>query len=222
MRVFAIGDIHGSLGAMEALDQALTFGKSDTVITLGDHIDRGKNSRGVIAYLLELKKRCRLIPLRGNHEIMMLRAHADRHLLPFWLSHGGDATLDSYQASSFDDIPPNHWRFIESTVPLHRERNAFFVHANACPETDFENQPDRLLYWTPLTKITPHKSGLKMICGHTEQPGGLPLATPHAICLDTGAHSGGWLTCLNVDTLEYHQASETGLIRTGFLTISDQ
>ncbi len=60
---------------------------------LGDYVDRGPDSKGVIDYLLELESRCQLVSLRGNHEIMMLRAREDRSALPEWLGCGGDATL---------------------------------------------------------------------------------------------------------------------------------
>ena len=83
MPTFAIGDIHGCLRSLRLLDSALRFGgrPGDTLVTLGDYVDRGPASRGVVDYLIGLGTRCRLIALRGNHEVMMRAARRDRSLL---------------------------------------------------------------------------------------------------------------------------------------------
>lgn len=117
MRLFAIGDIHGCSTALRRLDRELAFRSSDIVVTLGDYIDRGPDSQGVIDFLLELGQRCQLITLRGNHELMALRA-APVHLQE-WMANGGDATLHSYGVKTPAGIPAAHWAFLESTVAYH-------------------------------------------------------------------------------------------------------
>lgn len=217
MRQFAIGDIHGCLTALKRLDQELRFGPEDVVVTLGDYVDRGPDSRGVIDYLLELGKRCQLIALRGNHEVMMLAARCDRTMLADWKSCGGEQTLDSYGARSFDDLPASHWEFLEATRPYHEAEKDFFVHANAYPDIPLAHQPDYMLYWEFLSDPAPHFSDKRMICGHTSQRSGLPLDFGHAVCIDTWAYGGAWLTCLETASSLYWQASQSGKVQSGAL-----
>ncbi len=213
MRLFAIGDIHGCAGALRRLDQELAFGSADTVVTLGDYVNRGPDSRAVIEHLLELRSRCRLVTLRGNHEVMMLRARDERPFFSNWLTYGGLETLASYGTVTLDDIPPAHWDFIESTVSCHEEEQDFFVHATVLPDVPLAEQPEKTLFWAHFGTPQPHVSGRRMICGHTAQKSGRPLNCGHAVCIDTYAYGGGWLTCLDVGTNAYWQASQQGDLR---------
>ncbi len=217
MRRFAIGEMHGCLVALERLEREIGFRPSDTVITLGDYVDRGPDSRGVIDYLLGLRERCNLVALRGNHEIMMLRARVDRACLLEWVACGGDRTLDSYGAAAFGDIPQSHWKFLEETISYYEDGQDFFVHANVYPNIPLADQPDHMLYWEFLGEQGPHQSGRRMICGHTSQKSGRPLDIGHAVCIDTYAHGGGWLTCLETRTGVYWQTSQQGELRLGSL-----
>lgn len=74
-----------------------------------------------------------------------------------------------------------------------------------------------MLYWERFGNPAPHESGLTMVCGHTSQQSGDPLNVGHAICIDTSACRGGWLTCLDVDTMFCWQASESGDVRSFWL-----
>lgn len=213
MRQFAIGDIHGCSLALVRLDEELRFRSDDTVVTLGDYVDRGPDSRGVIEYLIQLRTRCNLITLRGNHEIMMLQARADRSVLPEWLACGGDKTLDSYKAKTFDDVPEAHWDFLNSTVSYHEAAHDFFVHANACSDIPLADQPDFMLFWEFISDVAPHFSGKRMVCGHTSQKSGLPLNFRHTVCIDTYAYGGGWLTCLETRTNMFWQANQRSEVR---------
>jgi serine/threonine protein phosphatase 1 len=214
MRTLAIGDIHGCLSSLEALADFVGINEDDTVITLGDYVDRGPDSKGVIDYLLTLRERTNLITLRGNHETMMLQARLDRGSLASWCAVGGDATLDSYDANSFDTIPDGHWKFLNGLKPYHETDTHFFVHANACPDLPLDDQPDHMLYWEFFDNPPKHQSGKTMVCGHSSQKSGLPKNFGHAICIDTFAHGGGWLTCLDVETGRYWQSNENGERRT--------
>ncbi|MEO5716251.1 MAG: metallophosphoesterase family protein [Luteolibacter sp.] len=218
MRQFAIGDIHGCLTALQVLDRELVFGEDDTVVTLGDYVDRGPDSRGVIDFLLGLSKRCQLVSLRGNHEIMMLRARDDRSSLLNWIAVGGDMTLGSYGATGFQDVPDAHWEFLEGTIRYHVAEHDFFVHANVRPDLSLEDQPDFNLFWEHLDgAVSPHVAGRRMICGHTRQTSGLPLDLGNAVCIDTNACGGGWLTCLETGSGIYWQANQQGDLRRGCL-----
>src|SRR5882724_10961248 len=116
MRTLAIGDIHGCLRALDAILEMVRPQPDDLVVALGDYADRGPESRGVIDRLLELRGRCRLVPLRGNHDQMMLDARSGYETLREWLLCGGSKTLASYAgpggSSGLADVPEQHWHFL--------------------------------------------------------------------------------------------------------------
>lgn len=222
MRHLAIGDIHGCATTLLTLAASVPFRGDDVLVTLGDYVDRGPDSHAVLDWLLGWQRRGTLVPLRGNHEIMMLNARADPHALDDWLQVGGDTTLASY--SHFDDegrladVPEEHWRFLEELLPYHEIESHFFVHANAFPELPLDEQPDFMLHWEGWNDPPPHGSGKVMVCGHSAQRSGVPLSIGHAVCIDTRAYGReGWLTCLDVATGRYWQANQQRATRTGWL-----
>ena len=109
-RLLAIGDIHGCHVAFETLLTHLAITPSDTFVVLGDVIDRGPGTRQVIDRLIDLKQRCRLAFLLGNHEEMFLDSLAIEELQDPWLGFGGLETLMSYgeHAEDTGEIPPEH------------------------------------------------------------------------------------------------------------------
>ena len=211
-RTLAIGDIHGCATALETLVDFVGVTPEDTLVCLGDYVDRGQQTREVIEFLLALREKCHLVTLRGNHEIMMEGARRARGEASQWLAVGGHAVLDSYRASNLDDIPAEHWDFLRACVPSYENETHFFVHANADPDRALADQSDAMLYWHHLDAPPPrHRSGKTMICGHTAQHNGRPLDLGHAVCIDTFAHGpGGWLTCLEPETGAYWQANQSG------------
>ncbi len=209
-RTLAIGDIHGCLTALETLADAVGFTDEDTVVTLGDHVDRGSDTKGVIDFLLGLRRRTQFVALRGNHEAMMLDARDHRPARQSWLNVGGSSTLESYGAEALEDIPVAHWQFIESLLPYHESERHIFVHANLDPALPLEDQHEADLFWESFRDPAPHISGKTMVCGHTSQKSARIKRNSNAICIDTYAHGGGWLTCLDVDTDRYWQANERG------------
>lgn len=222
MRTLAIGDVHGCLRALNTLLAAVAPGPEDLVITLGDYVDRGPDSRGVLDRLIALQSACRLVPLRGNHDQMMMEARSRWD--PWWLVYGGLSTLASYGLSDPEDadlgtIPAAHWHFLDhDCVDWHETERHFFVHANACPDLPLAEQPVYLLRWERLIEPCEHFSGKVMICGHTKQAGGQPLNLGTTVCIDTGVYEpAGWLTCLDVQTGHYWQSSERGNLREGRL-----
>ena len=217
-RTLALGDVHGAATALVTLLATIEPGPDDLVIPLGDYVDRGPGSAAVIATLLDLAGRCHLMPIRGNHDQLMLDARRDAADLRLWLTLGGDATLASY-GGGIDDVPADHWAFLAKTcVDSVETATHLFVHGGVVPELPVERQSPGVLQWQPFPPASPHVSGKTVVCGHTWQRDGRPRSVGHAVCLDTGAERpGGWLTALDVATGDYWQADESGDLRTGTL-----
>jgi serine/threonine protein phosphatase 1 len=225
MRTVAIGDIHGCLRALDLLLEQVDLQPGDLVVTLGDYIDRGPDSKGVLDRLIALRGRTRFVALKGNHDVMMLAAREDQEHFDDWLSCGGKQALESYRARNdwgtfAKDIPARHWRFLEDDcVAYHEDNNHFFVHANVHSHLPMAEQPEYMLFWESLDARAwcPHESGKTMICGHTAQRAGRPLLLDRAICIDTWVYGAGWLTCLDLETNVYWQTNQRGESRMGNL-----
>ncbi len=221
MRVLAIGDVHGCLGPLNALLDWVQPAADDLVITLGDVVDRGPDTKGVLDRLIELKKSgMKLVCLRGNHEVMMLEARKEGWSeLRTWLSVGGTQALASYGGNAtLDAVPREHWDFLEYNLLDYFETDShIFVHATVLADLDLDEQPDSALYWEFLGPAMQHHSGKTVICGHTSQKSGVPKVVPGGICIDTFAHGNGWLTCLDVQTGKYWQVNLRGERREGWL-----
>ena len=219
-RHLAIGDIHGCITALTSLVDFVGLRPDDTIVTLGDYVDRGPDSRAVVDFVINLGKTHHLVPLRGNHEIMMLDSREKKSWLHAWMQYGGDATLLSYSSSadvagSFADVPESHMDFLENQLVAYYEcETHFFVHANADANKPLEDQTDPTLYWRKYGNPQAHCSGKIMVCGHTAQQSGKPCSNEHSICIDTWAHGGGWLSCLDVESGTIWQANESGDRRT--------
>ena len=102
-RTIAIGDIHGCSAALRAILDAIRPMPDDLIVTLGDYVDRGPDSRGVLERLIELAGECRLVPILGNHDDMLIQALDGLHATTF-LAMGGTATLASYGGSAPEDL----------------------------------------------------------------------------------------------------------------------
>jgi serine/threonine protein phosphatase 1 len=221
MRYLAVGDIHGCFKALTTLAKFVPFEAEDTVITLGDYVNRGPDSCAVLDWLIVFQQRGKLVALCGNHEIMMLEAREGREASNRWMEYGGDATLASYSPfgdqGRLVDIPDAHWEFLERTRSMFETPTHFFVHANEYPNCPLDEQPDLMLFWEQFVDPLPHESGKVMICGHTSQKSGMPLNVGHAVCIDTWACGKGWLTCLDVGSGKYWQANQRGETRESWL-----
>ena len=223
MRVLAIGDVHGCLMPLNDLLAAVKPTPDDLLITLGDLVDRGPDSKGVIDWMIRLRASgVKLVCLRGNHEIMMVEARkGGSSELRMWQSVGGLQTLGSYgtapgRAGTLKDVPAEHWDFLENgLVDYHETERFIFVHAAVYTDHELDEQPDDMLFWEFLPAAMRHQSGKTVICGHTSQKSGEPKVIPGAVCIDTYAHGGGWLTCLEVETGRYWQANALGTVREG-------
>jgi serine/threonine protein phosphatase 1 len=219
MRELAIGDIHGCVRAFEGLLEIIQPTRSDTIVLLGDYVDRGPDSCGVLDMILELNRSCTVIALTGNHEKMMLQARSELHTIGEWVKQGGEATLNSYHrrgmGHGLNAVPKPHWQFLEEqTLDYWQTDRHIFVHASLDPKLDLDEQPEFLLFWQPFIDPTEHKSGKPIVCGHTSQKSGVPARFTGGICIDTWAHGGGWLTCFDTSAGKFIQTNERGEHRT--------
>ncbi|MFC1826910.1 metallophosphoesterase family protein [Thermodesulfobacteriota bacterium] len=201
-KTFVIGDIHGCSDLLEELLEKITpLAKDDTVIFIGDYIDRGSDSRGVIDIVLKLRsEHTRVITLMGNHELMLLNAikgYAEKE----FLAMGGDATLKSYDIppGSFKDLtamlPDTHLSFFRELLPYWADEDHIYVHAGLQPGVHLTQQSPDWLFWSRDAFIhSTYDFGKKVIYGHT--PYDKPKIEANKIGIDTGAVYGGTLTCL--------------------------
>ena len=226
MRTLAIGDVHGSAVALDGLLAAVAPTAADRLVFLGDYVDRGPDTRGVLDRLIRIRRDFpNAVFLRGNHELMMTRSRTDVSERRMWLSVGGAQALASYGkspglAGTLSDIPAAHWEFLDRHLDDYHETDThIFVHANLDPDLDLADQPDYLLRWEKLEPghARPHASGKTVVCGHTRQKTGVPLDLGHTVCIDTDVYGAGWLTCLDVGSGKYWQADRDGRVRTGRL-----
>jgi serine/threonine protein phosphatase 1 len=222
MRTVAIGDIHGCALAFRALLDAVAPGPDDRVVTLGDYVDRGPDSRSVLNRLIRLEEECRLVAILGNHDEMLLQASRG-HYSSIYLGMGGLATLTSYGGSGPNDIaliPHEHIAFLERCVDSFEIDTHIFVHASYVSHLPMCQQPVLALRWESLRDEVPapHHSGKVVIAGHTSQRNGEILDLGHIKCIDTCCYGGGWLTALNVRSGQIWQTNQAGELRTGQLS----
>jgi serine/threonine protein phosphatase 1 len=212
-RTLAIGDVHGCLAQLDALLSAIAPGLDDQIIFLGDLVDRGPDSAGVIRRVRALLKTHHVTIIKGNHEQMMLDARESHAKFTDWLQNGGDATLRSYAGvrAALRDVPAEDWQFLSTRLADYFEDEThIFVHANAYPDMPLAEQPDYMLRWERCDQMSPHESGKTIVCGHTPQTSGKPLNLGYGICLDTNACRGGPLTCLETKSGQIWQAMGDG------------
>ncbi len=212
-RTLAIGDVHGCHRALLTLIGMVAVTQSDTLVFLGDLVDRGPNSKEVVEFVISLRDRCEVIVLTGNHEEMMKNAISGHGLFNGWLDAGGAATLESY-GGSVENIPSPHIRFIMSGSPFYETSTELFIHASLESDISMPNQNAEFLRWKHIGgSEKPHVSGKRVICGHTSQTDGVPLIFDGWVCIDTFPHGGKWLSCLNVETDQIIRANENGETR---------
>ena len=212
-RILAIGDIHGCDVAFSTLLDGISLTPDDTVIVLGDFIDRGPNSKAVIDRLIRLSQEVTLMCICGNHEEAFLTSLERGSPRMLWIGAGAIATLDSY-GGSLSDIPQDHIDFFKSLRDYWQTDTHIFVHANVETNTPLEQQSSVWLRWDKFTgDEVRHCSGKIVICGHTGLPGGVPVFCDGFVCIDTKASAGLWLTCLDVENEIFWQAAQTGAFR---------
>jgi serine/threonine protein phosphatase 1 len=207
-RTYVIGDIHGCLNELNVLLDFIRPGSGDHVCFLGDYVDRGPDSKGVIARLIQLRHegpRCTF--LKGNHEDMFLAyvGHGGLYGDAFLLN-GGGRTLASYgivghpRRGAEVRIPREHEGFLVSLERDLRLGEFFCVHAGLHPARPLEEQTDEDRFWIREEFITvPHRFPFTILFGHTPQRE-VFLDLPYKIGLDTGLVYGNKLSCLELET----------------------
>lgn len=218
-RVYAVGDIHGCLPQLKKLmemvvaDAAKHASKKPVLVFLGDYIDRGMHSAGVIDYLLsDLPEGMARHFLRGNHEDMILRfVKGDMATAAVWLQYGGQATLLSYGSTPptvitpeyigglrellLGIIPPEHLKFF-ADAKLYLTRGDYcFVHAGIRPNVALDNQTNEDFLWIRKEFLASQADHAKMIV-HGHSISTEPEIHHNRIGIDTGAYATGRLTCL--------------------------
>jgi serine/threonine protein phosphatase 1 len=215
-RTIAIGDIHGCHLALEQVLRDLKISAGDTIIVLGDVVDRGPGTKQAVDQLLELETSCRLIFLMGNHEEMMLEAREGGMIASTWLRYGGQQTLDSY-GGGFGLVPDRHWEFFQSGRDYWETESEIFVHANLEPGVELPAQSGDWLRWTQLSgQETPRECGRRVVCGHSSLMKGVPLVLDGWVCIDTRCYGRQYLSALDVTNDLVYQAKQSGEPRGSF------
>lgn len=212
-RTIAVGDVHGCSKALNTLIDEIRPCHDDLIVTLGDYVNRGPNSRGVLDALADLRERCRLVPILGNHDEMLLQARGDIRAIAAVAPDGPRPARD--WGRELRKLTPENLAFLEACIPYFETETHIFVHASYDPARPMDRQPGSLLRWQSLRDGAPrpHYSGKTVVVGHTSQKDGKILNLGHLICIDTYCHGGGWLTALDVHTGRAWQADRGGRIR---------
>ncbi len=222
-RVYAVGDVHGRLDLLEQLlarienDAARHPARSVGLIFLGDYVDRGPDSRGVVARLAAGPPASGPLAgagwtcLKGNHEDCLIRFLDETHLGRAWCRNGGLETVRSYAGNSLPEgvendmaalqlilsqaMPPAHVRFLARLPLTHREGDYLFVHAGIRPGVALEDQePSDLLWIRDDFLFDSRPLGVTVVHGHTPVPA--PEIRANRIGIDTAAYRSGALTAL--------------------------
>lgn len=230
-RVYAVGDIHGRLDLLNRLLEEITAHAArqpqaqNVIVFLGDYIDRGPDSRGVIERLASLTiADWQIVCLRGNHDQVMLDFVADPLLYRAWRNYGAQETLLSYgiRPPLFDRdedfitaheslarvCPAHHWRFLSSLRHFHVEGDYVFVHAGLRPGLSLADQVPEDMLWIREEFLSHRQKFTKMVVhGHTPSPA--PVKSFNRICVDTGAHATNVLSAavLEGETCEFLSAT---------------
>jgi serine/threonine protein phosphatase 1 len=203
---FAIGDIHGCLDKLERLIaacEAHADGRPARWVFLGDYVDRGPDSRGVIELLMRRQQEQpgAVVCLRGNHEQMAIMAHADARAMPLWLANSGATTQRNYPETG-GRIADAHLAWLDALPFCHDDGLRFFVHAGIDLSVPLEVQEDEVMLWMrePFLSESDHVDcGRFIVHGHTPLKGGRPDLRRRRVNLDTAAVLGGPLTAAAFD-----------------------
>lgn len=186
----AIGDIHGCPRSLEALLDKLTEHDDRQFVFIGDYVDRGPDSKGVVDLLLDFQKQHNCVFLRGNHEQMLMDA-VEYGDLDMWLMNGGRATLESYQSDDDEiDLSKEHLDFYKKTRLYYDTPEYFFVHAGISPAKTIrqcledEDEVKKFLWERSHLNAFETPWEKTIVFGHTPRP--FPIRKNKMLGIDTG------------------------------------
>jgi serine/threonine protein phosphatase 1 len=207
-RIFAIGDIHGCFDKLVALMDIIDVDlEKDTLVFIGDYIDRGPQSKEVVDYLMDLSGQAgKVVFLKGNHELMLEEYLNGTNQFGF-LANGGLATLDSYSNGGSPDennpIPTTHLDFFRDLRMYYETDQYIFVHAGLKENVPLEEQNEWDMLWIREEFIySDFDFGKRVIFGHT--PFQKPIVLDNKIGIDTGAVYGNKLTCVELPAEKFY------------------
>ncbi len=182
-RLIGISDIHGEYEKLCSVLDKVSPKKDDTIIFMGDYIDRGKKSREVVDKIIDMQNVCNCVYLIGSHEYALLHANTDEYYHYLFWNYGGEKTAESY--GSFDNIFKIHGEFFRNLKFYHLTDKYLFVHAGINPNYPLEEQNEVDMVYI-RRNFYEHKHSLpqKIIFGHTEFK--TPQIQDDKICIDTG------------------------------------
>ncbi len=224
-RVYAIGDIHGRADLLTELHDMIRADASDhaglrkVLVYIGDYVDRGLQSKEVIDIVIDRPLAgFEVVPLKGNHEDLMLDFLEDTRNADIWLANGGKATLYSYGVQSdgnvasderleaarkllLEKVPKRHLEFLNDLSPWHIEGDYLFVHAGIRPRVSLDDQDHREMLWIRDEFLSSNADHGKMVV-HGHSISWEPEIKKNRIGIDTGAFASGVLTCLVLQQTE--------------------
>lgn len=197
-RIIGISDIHGEYEKLCRVLEKIAPKKDDTIVFMGDYIDRGKKSREVVDKIIGMKNVCNCVYLTGSHEYAMLHAKSDEYYNYLFWNYGGDATAESY--GGFDNIMKVHGNFFNSLKFYHIIGKYLFIHAGVRIGVPLEEQSEEdMVYIRSAFYTKRHHLPYKIIFGHTEFDS--PQVQEDKICIDTGCgkYKNAPLTAIVID-----------------------
>lgn len=217
-RILAISDIHGELELFnELLEKVKYDAGEDQLVLLGDYVDRGPDSKGVLERVVELKRQGAIV-LRGNHDQMMLEAaKGETGAAVNWLRNGALSTLQSYDASIKGmELPEmelfwEHVEFLKETAFYYETDGYIFVHAGVQPGVPLQETDPYLLMWIRDEFHRGYSGEKKVVFGHTPtfklretDDCSVYFGDNRIIGIDGGAFYGGQLNCLEIPGERVH------------------
>lgn len=202
---YAVGDVHGCLDKLKSLIAACRQHAGDDemmLVFLGDYIDRGPESAGVVRLMLSLQADApqHVIALKGNHEAWALAVLDGSLPAKAWLRNGGAATLSSYGAGDVGELPKAHLAWMRSLPLTYDDGRRLFVHAGVDPNKPLDAQDDHDLIWIREPFLDDERDyGRLVVHGHTPLETAKPDLRRNRLNLDTAAVFGGPLTAAAFD-----------------------
>ena len=183
-RYIAITDIHGELGKLENVLSKIETRSDDIFVFMGDYIDRGPDSKGVVEKIIEISEKYETVCLIGSHEYALLHAQSDDYYNYLFWNYGGPATVKSY-GGRFENILDVHGDFFKNLKFYHLTKDYLFVHAGFNPRYSLDEQSETdFVYIRSVFYNSKHNLPQKVIFGHTEFDA--PLIQEDKICIDLG------------------------------------